>query len=56
VEVQYESRSSGSVTFARLAVECHLFALFKGFLNWVREEALAGEGGGGIGGNYSQVC
>jgi len=38
------------------AVECHLFALFKGFLTWVREVGLAGEEGGGIGGKFPQVC
>jgi len=32
------------------AIECHLFVLFKGFLTWVREVAMAGEEGGGIGG------
>jgi len=38
------------------AVECHLFALLKGFLSGVREVTLAGEEGGGIVEKLPQLC
>jgi len=46
VHIAAAPRTTGSVTGS----ECHLFVLFKGFLTGVREVALDGEEGEGIGG------